>query len=412
MALTLKIIFWACVGAVAYNYAGYPVVLFLLGALAQAKSDISFFLNRKSRRAASPSGTAAHQPTIAIVISAFNEESVIEDRVKNALEINYPEQLTEILIGLDSPSDSTSAILSRIQSPRVHVFHFTTRRGKLAVITDLAQRTSAEILVFTDANTMFQPDCVPNLVRHFSDPRVGAVSGEEVRVTTPGTDPAAEGLYWKYESALKILESRLHSLHSANGGVYAIRRELFRPEPNLIVEDFQIPLDLRFQGHWIVYDPGAIGVEEIAPTFGSQFERRVRLGAGNFQTLFGHPEYLNPFKGRAAFAYLSHRVLRWITPFLMIAALAATAGLVRHKFYLAFFVAQCVFYALALIGFWLKKTGRSVGVCRIPLYFCTMNAAMLFGLFRRLGGRQSAAWAATPRTAAATDAIPSRTGEQ
>ncbi len=411
MALTLKIVFWASVGAILYNYVGYPILLLVLGFLAQAKSDLVFLLKRKSRRAASVSGYTSKQPRVAIVISAFNEESVIEERVKNALEIDYPEELTEILIGLDSPSDSTAAILSRVQSPRVQVFHFTARRGKLAVITDLAQRTSAEILVFTDANTMFRADCVANLVRHFSDPRVGAVSGEEVRVTAAGTDPAAEGLYWKYESALKILESRVRCLHSANGGVYAIRRALFRPEPNLIVEDFQIPLDLRFHGYWIVYDPSAIGVEEIAPTFGSQFERRVRLGAGNFQTLLGHPGYLNPFRGRVAFAYWSHRVLRWITPILMIAALAATAGLARNPFYLALFAAQCVFYALALVGFALKRSGRSAGVCRIPLYFCTMNAAMLFGLFRHLSRRQSAAWSATPRKAP-TEALPSRSVER
>ncbi len=411
MALALKIAFWVCVAAVLYNYVGYPILLLFLGFLAQAKSDLVFLLKRKSRRATSAPEGAASRPPVAFLISAFNEESVIEDRVKNALEIDYPAELTEILIGLDSPTDSTPAILSRVQSPRVQVFHFNTRRGKLGVITDLAQRTTAEILIFTDANTMFRADCVSNLVRHFSDPRVGAVSGEEVRVTAEGTDPAAEGLYWKYESALKILESRVRCLHSANGGVYAIRRELFRPEPNLIVEDFQIPLDLRIHGHWIVYDADAIGVEEIAPTFGSQFERRVRLGAGNFQTLFGHPGYLNPFKGRIAFAYWSHRVLRWITPILMIVALAATAGLARSPFYLALFVAQCLFYVLALIGFRLKKSGRSAGVCRIPLYFCSMNAAMLFGLFRYLGRRQSTAWTATPRKAA-REVLPSRSVER
>src|ERR1700733_497839 len=418
MALTLKITFWVCIAAILYNYAGFPILLFFLGFLEQAKSDLVFLIRRKSRRAGPAGRSDVGQPRIAIVISAFNEESVIEARVKNVLEINYPPELTEILIGLDSPADSTASILSRIDSPRVQVFNFPTRRGKLAVITDLAQRTSAEILVFTDANTIFEDDCVLNLVSHFSDPRVGAVSGEEVRVTAKGTDPAAEGLYWKYESALKILESKIHCLHSANGGVYAIRRELFHPEPNLIVEDFQIPLDLRFHGHWIVYDPDAIGVEEIAPTFDSQFERRVRLGAGNFQTLFGHHEYLNPFKGRIAFAYWSHRVLRWITPILMVMAFLATAvlviapfsgtpGFVRSNTYLVLFVAQAVFYMLATAGFSLKKRGISIGLCRIPLYFCTMNAAMLFGMFRYLGRRQSTAWAATPRKAP-SEVLPSR----
>lgn len=411
MALALKIVFWASALAILYNYAGYPFLLLLLGGLSQAKSDLLFLLRRNSRRAASADASGYALPRIAFIISAFNEESVIEDRVKNALETNYPQELTEILIGLDSPTDSTPAILARIHSPRIQIFHFSARRGKLGVITDLAQRTSADILIFTDANTMFQRDCVANLVGNFADPRVGAVSGEEVRVTAAGTDPAAEGLYWKYESALKILESRLRLLHSANGGVYAIRRELFRPEPNLIVEDFQIPLDLRFRGYWILYDPSAVAVEEIAPTFGSQFERRIRLGAGNFQTLFGHPGYLNPFKGRPAFAYWSHRVLRWITPVLMILAFVATAGLLRSRFYFATFLAQCVFYAMALAGYWLKKQGHSAGICKVPLYFCTMNAAMLLGMIRHLGRRQSTAWTATPRKAS-TEVAASRGAER
>jgi cellulose synthase/poly-beta-1,6-N-acetylglucosamine synthase-like glycosyltransferase len=396
MALTLKIIFWLCIGSVAYNYIGYPITLVLLGILTQAKSDLKFFVSRKTRR---QSDRSNHQPSIAIIIAAFNEEAVIEARVKNALEINYPSHLVQILIGLDSPTDSTPQILNSVQSPRVQTIHFRTRRGKLAVISDLAQRTNADILVFTDANTSFQPDCVANLVRHFSNPKVGAVSGEEIRTTAAGTDPAAEGLYWRYESALKILESRLRCLHGANGSVYAIRRELFHPQPDLIVEDFQIPLDLRFQGHWIVYDPEATVVEEIAPTFDSQFERRIRLGAGNFQTLFGNPGYLNPFKGLPAFAYVPHRVLRWLAAPLLILAVACTAGLLSDRLYLVLFVAQCVFYGLALFGYWRKKHGKPVGISRFPLYFCSMNVAMLFGFFRYLRGQQGAVWTATPRRA-------------
>jgi cellulose synthase/poly-beta-1,6-N-acetylglucosamine synthase-like glycosyltransferase len=407
MAFALKFTFWFCIGAIVYNYAGYPILLFCLATLSQAMSDISFFVNRKSRRS---STEPRRVPRIAIIISAFNEESVIEAKVANALNALYPPDLVEILIGLDSPADSTAEILSRIHSPRVRVFPFTARRGKLAVITDLAQRTDAEILVFTDANTIFEPNCVANLLRHFENPKVGAVSGEEIRVTNERIDPAAEGLYWRYESALKILESRIHCLHSANGGVYAIRRELFRPRADMIVEDFQIPLDVRFGGHWIIYDPEAIGVEEIAPTFTSQFERRVRLGAGNFQTLLGHPGYLNPFKGRAAFAYWSHRVLRWLTPFLLLIAFACTAGLYRDLLYRVLFYLQIAFYGSALFGYWRNKRGRVPVWCKLQLYFCSMNAALVLGLFRYLRGSQSVAWAATPRSAP-EDALPSRSSE-
>jgi len=334
---------------------------------------------------------------VGIIVSAFNEQAVIESRVKNLLEIDYPPGRIEILIGLDGPTDATPDIVRGFRSSRVRVFHFLTRRGKLAVISDLAQRTTAEILVFTDANTMFQPDCVANLVRHFDDPKVGVVSGEEIRTAKAGTDPAAEGLYWRYESAMKILESRAHCLHSANGGVYAIRRELFGGRLHYVVEDFQVPLELRFRGHRVVYDPEAIAVEEIAPTFASQFERRVRLGAGNFQTLFGHLGYLSPFKGVPAFAYWSHRVLRWLTPFLLIIAFACSAGLMVAFTYRCLFLAQCVFYGLALLGYVCKKTGGSPVLCRVPCHFCSMNMALVLGLARHLSGHQTLAWTVTPR---------------
>jgi cellulose synthase/poly-beta-1,6-N-acetylglucosamine synthase-like glycosyltransferase len=396
MGLLIKIAFWICLGAIAYNYIGYPFVLFLLATLSQAKSDASFFLKRKARRCSSERG---QRPRIAIIISAFNEQSVIGARVKNALEINYPPDLAEILIGLDSPTDSTAEILARMQSPRLHVFHFTARRGKLAVISDLAHRTGAEIFVFTDANTMFEPDCVANLVRHFQDPKVGAVSGEEVRVSNEGIDPGAEALYWRYESALKILESRIHCLHSVNGGVYAIRSELFRPHPNLIVEDFQIPLEIRFRGHWIVYDPEAIAIEEIAPSFTSQFERRVRLGAGDFQTFFEHPGYLNPLKGLPSFAYWSHRVLRWLGPLFLVIAFVCNVFLISSPIYLGLLLAQSICYVLAGYGYWLKARGGDVGIFSVPLHFSAMNLALFRGMIRHLSGRQKMAWEVTPRTA-------------
>lgn len=391
IALTLQWIFWLCIGAIAYNYVGYPALLYVLG----------LFMGDSSAMKTSPESGAKPEflPRISILISALNEELVIEERVNNLLAIDYPPHLVEILIGLDAPADTTPEILKRMPSERVQVFHFTNRRGKLGVISDLSQRTTADILVFTDANTHFEPDCVANLIRHFADRRVGAVSGEEIRTSTGGSDPAAEGLYWKYECALKVLESRVGCLHSANGGVYAIRRELFQPQPGMIVEDFQIPLALRFAGRWIVYDPAAIAVEEIAPGFLSQFERRIRLGAGNFQTLLGHPEYLNPFKGRPAFAYWSHRVLRWLTPLLLIIALLVSGALSFGKFYLGCFLAQLIFYLLAGLGFWMKNLGKSPRALKIPLYFCSMNLAMFFGMIRFLRGRQSAAWAATPRGA-------------
>jgi len=394
MALILKIVFWTCLGAIAYSYVGYPLILYLLSIVSQATSDLLFLLRRRSRRAAETRGS---WPSVAIVISAYNEEAIIGARLKNALEISYPQDRFEILLGLDSPSDATADIAREIRSANLKIFQFPERRGKLAVVSDLVKCTSAEVLVFTDANTMFEPHCVANLVRHFCNPAIGAVSGEEVRVSAPGIDPGAEGLYWSYESALKLLESRAHLLHSVNGGVYAIRRSLFHPPLNLIVEDFQIPLELRFQGHRILYDPEAVATEEIAPNFDSQFERRIRLSAGNFQTLFGNIEYLNPLNGGVALAYWSHRVLRWLTPFFMVTAFACSLFLLKSLWYGSLLAVQVTFYGFALAGFWLKKRGGMPVLCKGPLYFCTMNAALVLGLLRFCSGRQSVAWTVTPR---------------
>jgi cellulose synthase/poly-beta-1,6-N-acetylglucosamine synthase-like glycosyltransferase len=267
----------------------------------------------------------------------------------------------------------------------------------LAVLRDLACKTSAEILVLTDANTLLKPSTVRNLVRHFADPCVGAVSGEEIRVAVPGAETGAEALYWRYESAVKILESRLNCSLGGNGAALAVRKSLFNPRQDLIVEDFQIPLEIRFQGHRVVYDPEAIAVEEIAPTLSAQFGRRVRIGAGNYQTLFRHLDYLSPRYGFLAFSFFSHRVLRWLTPGLLPVGFACSLLLATRPSFALLAAAQAVFYSMAAVGSWLKKNQKPLGVCSGPFHFCSMNLALLLGLTRFLKGQQDLAWKPTPR---------------
>jgi cellulose synthase/poly-beta-1,6-N-acetylglucosamine synthase-like glycosyltransferase len=390
----LETIFWCCVGAGLYHYAGYPLLLFVLAQCSQAKSDLSYLLHRRERRSVL---VPDYVPRVALLVSVYNEESVIAAKVTNALRINYPEDRLEIMFGLDAPDDSTPEVLAAIQSSRIRVIGYENRRGKLAVLCDLAQRTSAEILLLTDANTMLDGNCLRHLVRHFRDPRVGAVSGEEIRVVATGTDPTAESLYWRYESAVKLLENRLNCTLGGNGSVLAVRHSLFRPTKQSIVEDFQIPLEIRFQGHRVIYDPEAIAVEEIAPTFSAQFARRVRIGAGNYQTLLSHPKYLNPFQGLLSWSFFSHRVLRWCVPILMITAFGSSILLATRLGFALLFAAQLSFYLMAVLGYWLKKNNKRPRWLGGPLYFCTMNLALLLGLVRYLRGRQTLAWKSTPR---------------
>jgi cellulose synthase/poly-beta-1,6-N-acetylglucosamine synthase-like glycosyltransferase len=392
----LTLIFWLCLGAVAYNYLGYPLVLFALATFAQAGSDLDFLLHRRSRRS---SRGAQHLPRVAVLMSAYNEEAVIQAKVKNLLELDYPQDRLEILIGLDDPGDGTAEVLARTPSERLQVIHYRRRQGKLKVLFALARRTSCEILVVTDANTVLAPDCLRNLARHFADPRVGAVSGEETRVVAPGTDPGAESLYWRYESALKVLESRLNCSLGANGSVLAVRSSLFRLSKPSIVEDLQIPLDIRFQGHRVVYDPEAMATEEIAPTFAAQWARRVRVGTGNFQTLFGSLEYLDPRRGLPAFCYFSHRVLRWLAPVLLLAAFLCSLAMMARPAYAVLAGAQSAFYLMALLGFQRKKKGKPAGPFALPLHFSLMNLALLAGLLKYVSGRRSLVWVSTPRPA-------------
>src|SRR5689334_992733 len=303
--------FWTCVVTLCYHYFGYPLLLFVLNVLHQAKSDLIYLRTRLSRRCV----PNEYVPHVAVLISAYNEAAVIQAKLMNCLQLDYPQDRLEFFVGLDAPTDATAALASQVRADNLQLLHFNTRRGKLGVVCDLVRRTSAEILVFTDANTILERSCIRNIVRHFTDNRVGAVTGEEIRTASPGTDPGAESIYWRYESAIKVMESRLNCLLGGNGAALAVRRSLFPLAEHSIVEDFQIPLDIRFRGFRVIYDPEVIAFEEIAPTLSSQFKRRVRIGAGNYQTLFQHPRYLHPKYGLIAFCFFSHWLLRWLGPF-------------------------------------------------------------------------------------------------
>jgi cellulose synthase/poly-beta-1,6-N-acetylglucosamine synthase-like glycosyltransferase len=392
--LTIEIIFWACIGAVFYNYVGYPLILFGLSALYQAKTDLRFLFGEKDRRNTQPADVL---PRVAVLMSAYNEEAVIEAKAKNLLDLDYPQERLEIFIGLDAPTDATARLLEPVQSDHFHVIHYSDRQGKLKVLSALAQRTTAEVLVITDADANLERKCIRHLARHFVDPRVGAVSGEAIRLVGKNVDPGAEALYWKYESALRFLENRINCSIGSVGCVLAVRNSLFRQSKPSIVEDLQIPLDIRFSGYRVVYDPEAIATEGIAPNFSAQFVRRVRVGAGNFQTLFTNFKCLNPKHRLLAFSFFSHRVLRWLAPFFLIIAFLCSVLMVGRLGFAALLVAQIAFYSAALLGYWLKARGKRAGLLTVPFHFCLMNLALFLGLFKYLRGSQSLTWTSPPR---------------
>ena len=392
------VIFWACLGVVVYTYAVYPLLLFVLAALTQTARDLAFLLGRRQRRTGDREDFT---PRIAMLVAAYNEQEVIEAKLRNTAALEYPEGQFEFLLGLDSPSDATPDRVQGVSHPAFRVFHFAERRGKLAVLSDLLERTTAGILVFSDANTQLAPDCLSRLARHFADPGVGAVCGE-LRVVSPEGKTEMESLYWRYEIVLKFLENRLNCVLGANGAVFAVRRDLYRPPASAIVEDFQVPMDIRFAGHRVVYDPEALANEEAAPTHADEFRRKVRIGTGAFQTLIGSPRFLNPLKGLPAFAYLSHKVLRWLAPLLLLVVLVCNGMLVTTApLYAALLAGQVAFYLLAGFGWLRVRRGLPAGLAGAAFYFTSMNLALLLGLIRLFGGHRQAVWASTPRRVAA-----------
>jgi len=375
-----------------YSYLAYPAILFVLSGLIQLARDARYLVSRNERRSRS-----SRLPSVSIIISAFNEEQVIARTLSHCLELDYPQDRLEIVLGSDGSTDRTVQIAENCCPQRVRVLDFRQRRGKVAVISDCVEHARGDIVVFTDANTALRRDSVRKLIRHFDYPDVGAVCGE-LRLVSAEGQPMREGLYWRYEMVLKILESRLRAVLGANGGIYALRRELFPSvNKNLITDDFVIPMKVRAQGHRVVYDPEAIAVEEAPPSMSAEFRRRLRIGAGNWQALRHCAELLLPTKGFVAFAFWSHKVIRWFTPFLLVLAFFANVLLLSSPIGQVTFSAQMAFYATAVLGYALQGLRLPAGPLGLVSYFVTINAALAMGFARGAVGAQQAAWHRTKR---------------
>src|SRR5271157_2326062 len=258
----LEYLFWLCAVLVGYTYAGYPALVWFL----------SWFFGKVQ---SPPESREETLPSLTLVLSAFNEESVIGERIQNALDMDYPHDKLELLIGSDGSTDGTDDIVRSFASPRVRLLSFSKNRGKASVINDAVATAHGEILLMTDANTHVDRAAPRNLVRWFADPKVGTVVGRLILNDREGGQNA-DGLYWRYETFLKRRESLLDGLLGANGAIYAIRTELFTPIPeDTIVDDFLIPLVAKIRSACkIIYDDEAIAREETAPNLISEFRRR------------------------------------------------------------------------------------------------------------------------------------------
>jgi cellulose synthase/poly-beta-1,6-N-acetylglucosamine synthase-like glycosyltransferase len=333
-------------------------------------------------------------PHVTMVISAYNEEKVLPGKIANCKEIDYPQHKMSFLFGSDGSDDRTNEILKQIDDKQFNVFISHQRGGKVQMLNTLVPKAESEVVVFSDANTIYEPDAIRQMVQLFTDRRVGCVIGKQI-LYAPANDEQAcqtESIYWRYENRIKELESTFGAVPSVNGSIFAIRRDLYRELPShAITEDQVLGLKIMTEGHRGLFANKAIGWEPVS-TMTDELRRRIRISAGNFQSLFLVPKILNPRCGWVTFAFISHKLLRWLVPFFLVAMLTSNILLVGEPFYGSTMILQGLFYISGIIG---AAVPKLTGVCKIltiPKYFLAMNFAIVLGLVRFISGKQKVTW--------------------
>ena len=373
------IVVWCIVGAMAYTYMGYPLLLWVLVRL-------------RDRRVRPGDAT----PSATLIISAFNEKDAIAEKLANALATDYPAGALEILVVSDASTDGTDRIVEGFSGQGVKLLRMAERRGKTAGLNAAVAGARGEILVFSDANILYQTDAIRRLVRNFSDPSVGCVTGDS-RYVDPGESAAhqQESTYWNYERIIRTLESHVGSTVGGDGAIFAIRRTLYSPLPADAINDLVTPLQIVARGFRAVFEPGAVGCERSAGVFAGEFRRKRRIVNRSWRGVMSHREVLNPWRvGLFAWQVWSHKVLRWWMLPLMVLALVAC--LIANSMGRIFQVATGAFLlslVLAAVGGLLPdRRGRLVSLAQSAFYFYLVNIASVLGLLTAMFGRADTVW--------------------
>ncbi|HPE34243.1 MAG TPA: glycosyltransferase family 2 protein [Bacteroidales bacterium] len=379
----LEILFWISLFITFYAFLGYGILLYFLVLIKR------LFSSKKIP-------DENYQPLVSLVIPCFNEAPILDAKVSNCRAIDYPADKLEIVFITDGSTDNSTEVLKKY--PDIKVLHENRRGGKTAAENRAMKHITSEIVVFTDANTILNPEVIKYIVRHFSDPKTGCVSGEKrVLADEKDTATAGEGIYWKYESFLKKLDSELYSAVGAAGELVAFRTSLYRPMPeDTLLDDFIQSMEIAADGYRIVYEPLAYAMETGSASIKDEWIRKVRISAGGWQSVKRLAGRITPFRNFTLFfQYFSHRVLRWVvTPFLLILMFILNFFLVfsGSVFYQVLFLLQVLFYMAAFAGWYLENKKTRMKILFVPYYFCMMNLAAIYGFRRFISGPQKGAW--------------------
>lgn len=383
MSSAVEVVFWFAVAIVIYAYAGYGMCVTVV-----------------ARIRPRPPRAGNVQPSVTLIVPAYNEASYLAAKLENSLALDYPMDRLEILVISSGSTDGTDDVARGYASRGVRTLVQPTRTGKEAAMQEAARHARGDVLVFTDANALLNREAIRLMVRWFADPDVGCVSGEKRVAHARGESAGVgEGAYWRYESMLKRLDSTVGSTMGAPGELCAIRARLMTArESDNIIEDFVLSMRVVESGYRIVHEPGAVAVEEASERFEDVFERRARIAAGGFQSIWRLKSLLDPRHGLVCWQFVSHRVLRWgVVPLLLPLLVVVNWRLAAaHPIYEAILAAQLGFYGAAAAGWLLRRTslGRHRSLS-MPFFFSAANVAALVGAVRLITGRQTVLWRRT-----------------
>ncbi len=376
--LILQIIFLISVLVIGFIYLGYPVLAYLI-----------------SRFLAKPARKMNYTPSVSIIIAAYNEEKDIAAKIVNTLALDYPREKFEVIVASDCSSDRTDEIVSGFADQGVILYRQPVRHGKTMAQHRAVQVSTGDILIFSDATTMYEKDVLQKIVRGFADPEVGCVSGQLVYVDR-ATTAVGKGCrsYWSYEKFIKQCESQIGSLIGVSGCLYAVRRTSQTRLSKDMIDDFVIATEIHLQGLRTIYEPEAISAEDTNHRGRDEFRMRVRVIEQTMNAIYRYRHVLNPFKhGMYAFQMLCHKVMRYTVPLWLVILFATTVVLMwESDWFATFFLVQVAFYAVALFGFLGERLKIKLGPLSIPYYFALVNLASVVAFLKFMRGEKHVTW--------------------
>ena len=378
-----EVLFWFSVLGIFYAFVGYPITVGLLARMFPAPVEQGDCISN-----------------VTLIVCAYNEESVIREKIENSLALDYPKGQLEVLVVSDCSSDKTDQIVSEYQAEGVRLLRLSDRKGKTAAQNLAVTKAQGEIIVFSDASILLEKDSVRNMVRNFADPTVGCVSCEDKTISIrDGKVVEDEGIYVRYEMAIRRWESQFGSIVGASGCFYGLRKPLWRHPEDFLVVDFTTALDIKEQGYRTVSEPRAVAYVKTVASPEKEFARRVRTATRGLVGLWHKRRLLNPLAyGVFSFQVFSHKLLSFLAPFLLLLVLVSNIALaVTNYWYAGILLLQAVFYAGAGVGYILRDRRGLPRVLSFPLYFVMVNWAILVAWGRVFQGKTDATWAPTQR---------------